>query len=210
MDITSYIDKFYEVFKSKTKHQDLLDPWKVTDNLEAIVLQELSELNKDDFNIQGDIAVHKSAIIEDFVIMKGCIIINEGCIIKSGTYLRGPVFLGENVSVGPNCEIKQTVILDNTRVAHLNYIGNSILGKDVNIEGGAILANHFNERVNKEVAVFADNKKIMTGSLKFGSLIGDNSRIGANSVLNPGTILIPGTVVGRLVHVDQLKDYDTY
>jgi acetyltransferase-like isoleucine patch superfamily enzyme len=71
-------------------------------------------------------------------------------------------------------------------------------------EAGAVLANHFNERRDKQVSVWLDGQVVPTGLTKFGALIGDGCRIGANAVTSPGTLLPPGNVVPRLGLVDQL------
>ena len=82
-----------------------------------------------------------------------------------------------------------------------------MIGSCVNIEAGAIVANHFNEKSKeeREIKVFIDNKLIETNSIKFGAIIGDNSKIGANAVLSPGTILMPNHIVGRLELVKQIE-----
>lgn len=80
--------------------------------------------------------------------MKGTIIISENCIVGANTYLRGPIFLSNSVKIGPSSEIKQSVIFDNSVIAHFNYIGNSVIGHNTNFEAGSICANHLNERQN--------------------------------------------------------------
>lgn len=118
--------------------------------------------------------------------------------------LRNGVWVGQGAHIGGSDEIKQSIIGSNSAVAHLNYIGNSIIGDDVNIEAGAVLANHHNDRDDKSVWVLIDGQKIKTGVKKFGALVGDRSRIGANGVTAPGTILKPATIVNRLELVQQI------
>jgi UDP-N-acetylglucosamine diphosphorylase / glucose-1-phosphate thymidylyltransferase / UDP-N-acetylgalactosamine diphosphorylase / glucosamine-1-phosphate N-acetyltransferase / galactosamine-1-phosphate N-acetyltransferase len=74
----------------------------------------------------------------------------------------------------------------------------------VNLEAGAVLANHLNERADRQISVSYDGNVIPTGLVKFGALVGDGCKIGANAVTSPGTLLPPGTIVPRLVLVDQL------
>jgi bifunctional N-acetylglucosamine-1-phosphate-uridyltransferase/glucosamine-1-phosphate-acetyltransferase GlmU-like protein len=102
-------------------------------------------------------------------------------------------------------EIKSSIISNNSAVAHFNFIGDSIIGENVNFEAGSITANHFNERENKEIFVKIDDNIINTQVVKFGSLIGDYSKIGANAVLSPGTILKKNSVVKRLELIEQIK-----
>lgn len=201
MNISGYIKKFYSEFP---KLRGYGNPWTITSDMVKLITLFLTELPASEFDIKNNIAIHKSATIEENVIIKEYSIIREKSIVKSGAYIRNGVYIGKEVLIGANCEVKQSIIFDKSRIAHLNYVGNSIIGEDVNLEAGAILANHFNERENKRIFVNIENSIIDTNSTKFGSLVGDNSRIGANAVLNPGTILNCNSVVGRLVHIDQI------
>jgi len=197
------IDQFINQFSSIFVNQKHLQPWKVVNNLTGI-LENLILNPVGDYNITNGVAIHKTAIIEKGVTFKDQIIISENCFVGANAYLRGPVYLGKAVKIGPGSEIKQCIIFDYSTVAHLNYIGNSIIGSFVNFEAGSICANHFNERANKLISVLFDNQIIKTDTEKFGSLVGDNSKIGANAVLSPGTILKMNSIVKRLELVDQL------
>jgi bifunctional N-acetylglucosamine-1-phosphate-uridyltransferase/glucosamine-1-phosphate-acetyltransferase GlmU-like protein len=90
-----------------------------------------------------------------------------------------------------------------TKLAHFNFVGDSVLGEAVNLEAGSIVANHRNERADKRVAFTFDGTVIDTGVEKFGALAGDRCRIGANAVIAPGAVLKPDTIVARLALVDQ-------
>jgi NDP-sugar pyrophosphorylase family protein len=113
------------------------------------------------------------------------------------------VVLGRGVRIGPGCEVKSSLVLSGTTLAHFNFVGDSIIGRDVNLEAGAVLANHWNERRDKAITVAIAGRRLVTGAVKFGAVIGDRCRIGANAVLAPGTLLPPDTVVARLQLVDQ-------
>lgn len=188
---------------------DYNNPWHIVSELERLIQSTIKKLSTDQFLIENNIAIHKSATVEDHVSIKEFTIIDENSVVKSGAYLRSGVYIGKGVSIGANSELKQSIIFNKSRIAHLNYVGNSIIGEDVNLEAGSILANHFNEFNKKEIQVLLDDMIIDTHIIKFGSLIGDYCRIGANAVLNPGTILRKSTIIGRLTHVDQLKDHST-
>jgi bifunctional N-acetylglucosamine-1-phosphate-uridyltransferase/glucosamine-1-phosphate-acetyltransferase GlmU-like protein len=90
-----------------------------------------------------------------------------------------------------------------SKAAHFNFVGDSIVGRDVNIEAGAVFANTRNEWTAKEIVCVVDGRRLRAGREKFGSLVGDGSRIGANAVLAPGTILPRESIVQRLALVDQ-------
>ncbi|MEO6175916.1 MAG: DapH/DapD/GlmU-related protein [Flavobacterium circumlabens] len=199
ISINHYVQDFSNIFKGFGDYQ----PWEITNDLKNIIEGLILTLS-DDYVITDSVAIHKSAIIEKGVTIKKPAIISANCYIGAHAYFREGVYLDENVRIGPGCEIKNSIIFSNTAIAHFNYIGNSIIGKNVNFEAGSIAANHYNERENKKISVLHDSQVIETHSEKFGSLVGDNSKIGANAVLSPGTILIKKSIVKRLELVEQM------
>jgi len=199
ININDFIKDFPLVFQG----QSHLLPWKITDDLKNIILNLIQNLN-DDFVINDGVAIHKTAIIESGAVIKSPAIIGRNCFVGANAYFREGVYLDDSVKIGPGCEIKNSIICAETAVAHFNYIGNSIIGRNVNFEAGSIAANHFNERTSKKIPVLYKSKIIETNTEKFGSLVGDNSKIGANAVLSPGTILEKGSIVKRLELVEQV------
>jgi NDP-sugar pyrophosphorylase family protein len=197
------IDHFIEDFSKTFKDLPQSEPWNITNDLKNIIEKLIFNLG-DDYTIEDNIAIHKSAIIENNVTIKKPAIIGENCYIGANAYFREGVYLDKSVKIGPGCEIKSSIICSNTAIAHFNYIGNSIVGRNINFEAGSIAANHYNERAIKKISVLHNSEIIETNSDKFGSLIGDNSRIGANAVLSPGTILIKNYIVKRLELVEQV------
>jgi NDP-sugar pyrophosphorylase family protein len=196
--VSDYIDRLAVVFPQ------LIDtePWKITEKINSIV-SEATAVSGHGFQIDGTIAIHRSAHVEKHAVIKGPAIIGAGCFIASHAYLRGGVFLDENVTIGPGCEVKTTIIFSNTTLAHFNFVGDSLLGSHVNLEAGAVIANHHNDRSEKEISIWVHGKCVPIGVQKFGALIGDSTKIGANAVLSPGTILRPNAVVKRLSLIEQ-------
>jgi NDP-sugar pyrophosphorylase family protein len=200
MDIRQFIDRFSLLFDGL---QDKM-PWEITNGLAEILLARMPQPGKE-YSVKDGVAIHNTAVIEQNVVLKGSIIIGKNCFIGANAYLRGPIFLDENINIGAGCEIKQSIIFSSTAIAHFNYVGNSIVGSNVNFEAGSVAANHYNERKDKTISVLHEGKIINTHSQKFGSLIGDHSRVGANAVLSPGTILPKNSIVKRLELIEQLK-----
>ena len=179
-------------------------PWDLCTDIVAVIERSIETLPASYIRKAPDIAVHPSATVEPGVVLKAPCIIGENCFVASYAYLRGGVWLDRNVILGPSVEVKSSVIGEGSKAAHFNFVGDSVIGRDVNIEAGAIVANYRNERADKQIVCFDGEQLIRTGRDKFGSLIGDGCRIGANAVLAPGTILKPATVVPRLALVDQI------
>jgi NDP-sugar pyrophosphorylase family protein len=188
--------------KTKFPNTDSLQPWEIINNLEEILLEIIKTLDNN-YTIENNIAIHRTATIEQGVIFKGTVIVSENCFVGANAYLRRPIFMSNSVKVGPSSEIKQSLIFDNSAIAHFNYIGNSIIGENINFEAGSVCANYFNEKFDKRIFVNHNNQIIDTKTEKFGALVGDNSKIGANAVLSPGTILEKNSIVKRLELIEQ-------
>jgi UDP-N-acetylglucosamine diphosphorylase / glucose-1-phosphate thymidylyltransferase / UDP-N-acetylgalactosamine diphosphorylase / glucosamine-1-phosphate N-acetyltransferase / galactosamine-1-phosphate N-acetyltransferase len=177
-------------------------PWHIVRDVVQLIQNKIGTLSKD-YKINGDIAIHKNAIVEPHVTFKGPIIISEGCFVGANAYLRGGVFLGPRVSIGPGCELKSSLIMADSALAHFNFVGDSIVGSGVNFEAGSIVANHHNDRDDKTIFIKENGIVVKTDVIKFGALIGDKTRIGANAVLSPGTILPVNSIVKRLELIQQ-------
>lgn len=180
-----------------------LAPWELTAQSEKRVRELLGDIDRDAFIVDGEIAVHRSAQVERGAVLKPPLIIGARCFIAAGAYLRGGCWLDADCILGPGAELKSSFVLAGTKLAHFNFVGDTVLGAGVNLEAGSIVCNYRNERDDKEIRVRQGGRLIGTGQTKFGALVGDGCRIGANAVLAPGALLAPGSVVPRLALVDQ-------
>ncbi|WP_395607607.1 LpxA family transferase [Pseudomonas sp. B22129] len=183
-----------------------LAPWALAAQAPVIVRQLLAQLPADEYVIEGDIAVHRTATVEAGALLKGPLIIGAHCFIASGSLLRGGCWLDAHCIIGPGAELKTSFVFSGSKLAHFNFVGDSVLGHGINLEAGSIVANYRNERDDKEVQVRIDGHLQRTGCDKFGALLGDQCRIGANAVLAPGAVLKPASVVGRGQVFDGEKD----
>lgn len=184
-----------------------LTPWQALSELENLIDKLLLGLDSQEYLINNKQAIHKSATIEPNAQLKGSMIIGSNCFIANGSLVRGGVILEANCTIGHCSELKTAVLFAGSKLAHLNFVGDSVIGSDVNIEGGAVIANYRNEWLDKEIQIHHKNQRIATGVLKFGALVGDHSRIGANAVIAPGAIVNPNTVIGRGEVIDQYQDF---
>lgn len=134
----------------------------------------------------------------------GKLLKGKNCRIAESALFREGVILGDNVGVGHCVELKNCLVMNNTNIAHLNYVGDSIIGSSVNISAGVILANFRLD--GKEIVVrtnknYKNHKSYKTGLIKMGAVVGDGTKVGVNSVLNPGTVLGKNCQVYPLVSV---------
>ena len=183
-----------------------LYPWELTARSGQFVAELVNCVPQADFAISDAIAIHHTARIEDGSVIKGPAVIGPDCLIASGAYVRGGTWLESDVIVGPGAELKSSYVFSGSKLAHFNFVGDSVLGRGVNLEAGSVIANRRNERADTEIRVRQDAGSTGIGARKFGALVGDDCRIGANAVVAPGALLRPGTVLGRLALLDQERD----
>jgi UDP-N-acetylglucosamine diphosphorylase / glucose-1-phosphate thymidylyltransferase / UDP-N-acetylgalactosamine diphosphorylase / glucosamine-1-phosphate N-acetyltransferase / galactosamine-1-phosphate N-acetyltransferase len=197
-DVTNYIGAW-----SNSPFANIgLAPWHIAQKAEDIVRSALADLGSE-FRMDNEFAIHRTATVEAGVVLKGPGIIGPRCLVAAGAYLRGGIYLGEDCIIGPGSELKSSFMFPRSKIAHLNFVGDSVIGSGVNIEAGAIVANYRNEFDDPSIRILHHGETIDTGVSKFGSLIGDNARIGANAVVAPGALISPGQKVGRLQLLDQ-------
>jgi NDP-sugar pyrophosphorylase family protein len=174
------------------KIENLEDLFAVFKNLEIFFKQnlkpEIKGIKVGEVYLDNNVFIDKGTVIEHGAMIKGPCHIGKNCEIRAGAYLRGNVFVDDNCVIGHSAEIKNSIILKNTHLAHFNYVGDSLLGQNVNLAGGTILANL---RFDKNPIQI---QEIKTGLKKLGAILGDNTQLGCNTVLNPGTVFKKDTI----------------
>jgi len=178
-----------------------LTPWLATSDAPTLIARMI-EMAGDDFNKSNGNAIHKTAQVEAGAVLKSPVYLGPNTMVAHGAYLRGGVWLERDAIIGPNCEVKTTYMFAGSKIAHLSFVGDSILGRGVNVEAGAMLANYRNEKADKLITFLFKGERVVTGVDKFGCLLGDNSRVGANAVIAPGALFEVGSIIKRLQLVD--------
>jgi len=102
-------------------------PWRIVGDLSER-LEALLILPGPDWILEGMLLRHRSAALHASAVLEGPVILCPGASVAVHACLRGGVFLDEGVRIGPSCEIKSTLVLRNSAIAHLNYVGNSLVG----------------------------------------------------------------------------------
>jgi NDP-sugar pyrophosphorylase family protein len=126
-------------------------------------------------------------IVEPFAYINGPAYFSEKTQVRHSAYVRGSVYTGKGAVIGHTTEVKNSIFFSEAKAAHFAYVGDSILGKNVNLGAGTKLANL--KFTKKEIVIEYEGEKYKTGLKKFGAIIGDGAQTGCNSVLQPGTLL---------------------
>ena len=147
--------------------------------------------------------IGKNVVIEPYVVFSKKVKIGNNVTIKSFSHLEG-VIIEDKVDIGPYArirpdvkiqkgarvgnfvEIKKSNIGKNSKINHLSYIGDTIVGKNVNVGAGTITCNYDGVRKNKT-------------NIKDDAFIGSNSSLVAPITINKKSIVGAGSVITKNV-----------
>ncbi len=177
--------------------------WEYLDKLEVFV-NKFDEKNSGTIEknviINGKLFLGKNSVIKSGTRIEGNVVVGKNCVIGPNAFLRKNVLIEDNCKIA-NSEIKNSIILKNSNIPHFSYVGDSILGENVNFGAGTKIANlRFD---NKNINVAIEGKKINSKRRKLGALIGHNTKTGINSGINCGIIIgnnqkiFPGKIVSK-------------
>lgn len=125
--------------------------------------------------IGADTVVHPNCVIEDAEV-------GPDCRVGPFSRLRPEARLAAHAHIGNFVEIKKSEIGAGSKVNHLAYVGDSTVGKDVNIGAGSITANY--DGANKHRTLIEDNASIGSNCVLVAPVkIGAGATIGAGSVI---------------------------
>tara|TARA_Y100000590_G_scaffold95523_1_gene108447 strand:+ start:3593 stop:4210 length:618 start_codon:yes stop_codon:yes gene_type:complete len=151
----------------------------------------------------SDTKIGSNVVIEPYVVISKNVKIGNNVTISSFSHLNG-VIIDNNVNIGPYArirpgaiiksgskignfvEIKKSVIGKNSKVNHLSYIGDTNIGKKVNIGAGTITCNY-------------DGFKKSKTNIKDKVLVGSNSSLVAPVTLGESSVIGAGSVITKNV-----------
>ncbi len=136
---------------------------------------------------KGPVHVEEGATIEPHVHLIGPCLIEANATIRSHAYVREYTWMMAGSLLGHASESKHTLFFPGAKAPHFNYVGDSILGSNVNLGAGVKLSNLRND--GQSIGIWLDGVRRETGLRKFGAILGDDVQLGCNAVTNPGTVL---------------------
>ncbi len=140
-----------------------------------------------DADLRGGVVIESGVTVESGVVIEGPAIVRSGADIGPNAYIRGSTLVGENCHVGHGVEIKNSVLMSGANVPHLSYVGDSLLGPDVNFGAGTQVANLRHDGTDVKQTVKGD--RVSTGRRKYGVVAGPGAKTGINTSLTPGVVL---------------------
>ena len=140
--------------------------------------------------IGSNVKIGNNVIIKSFSHLESCKVENK---VEVGPYarIRPKTILKEGSKIGNFVEIKKSTIGKKSKVNHLSYIGDSNLGKKVNIGAGTITCNY-------------DGVKKSKTKIKDEVFVGSNSSLVAPITINKKSIVGAGSVITKNVSQNSL------
>ena len=178
---------------------DLGYPWNVLDANHFLMKSYQQATIANTVKFEGNVTINGPVQIKDDVVIGSGSIINGPCYIGPGTYIGNNVLVRKNTSIGSKCvigfgvELRNCVLFDNVNVGRLSFIGDSVIGEQVEIGSGIMTVN--NLMTGETVQVTINERSVDSGLVKLGAFIGDRTRVGASNTLAPGTIISSGQFV---------------
>ncbi len=183
-------------------------PWEILVSLKTRMAALLEEVGPslpadlpDSAVIKGAVHIEEGALIEENTFIAGPTYIAAGAEVRFGAYIRGDVYVGAEAVVGHDTEVKHSLLLPGAKAAHFAYVGDSILGRDVNLGAGTKCANVRVDMSKEGLVVRIEGRSYQTGIRKFGAILGNGVSLGCNSVTNPGTLVGRDTLVYSLANL---------
>ncbi len=146
--------------------------------------------------------------VEPGATLRGNVTVGRGSIVRSGAYIVGPVLIGEDCDIGPNCyirpatslgnsvrignavEVKNSAIMSGSKIGHLSYVGDSVIGEKCNFGAGTVCSNLRHDKGN--IKSFIKGEKVDSGRRKLGVIMGESVMTGINTSIYPGTVIESG------------------
>jgi bifunctional UDP-N-acetylglucosamine pyrophosphorylase/glucosamine-1-phosphate N-acetyltransferase len=142
----------------------------------------------------GDVVVETGATVRSGAVVEGPTLVQSGAEVGPNAYVRGASLVGPAASVGHAVEVKNSVLMAGATASHLSYIGDSVLGRDVNLGAGTVVANLRHD--DEPVELTVKGERVSTGRRKFGVVLGDRVKTGIDTSLNAGVTLSAGAMTG--------------
>ncbi|MBF0465739.1 MAG: bifunctional UDP-N-acetylglucosamine diphosphorylase/glucosamine-1-phosphate N-acetyltransferase GlmU [Nitrospirae bacterium] len=137
-----------------------------------------------DVVLEDDVVIKDSTLIEDSKIL-------TGSAIGPFAHIRPGSTIGPKGKIGNFVEVKNSTIGYNSKASHLTYIGDSELGKDINVGAGTITCNYDGIKKHKTV-------------IKDGVFVGSGTQLVAPVTINKNAVIAAGSTITKDVPEDAL------
>lgn len=144
--------------------------------------------------IETDVSIGRDTVIYPFTVINSGVVIGKNCEVGPFSHLRSGTVLADYAEVGNFTETKKTHLGRHSKAKHLSYLGDAIIGDDVNIGAGTITANYDGKK--KHQTVIEDGASTGSGTILVAPVkMGKNAETGAGAVVPKGKNVPDNTTV---------------
>lgn len=182
---------------------DVERPWDVlAANRMVMDTWEEAQISRDatiegNVTFRGPVRIAANSVIKSGVILVGPCYIGPGCYVGNNTLVRNYTSLGARSIIGYGVELKNCVLFGNSDVGRLSFVGDSVLGENVDLGSGTMTINESTD--GSPVRVDLHGESLDSGLDKLGAFIGDDVKIGASHTIAAGTVIPAGAVIPHRV-----------
>ena len=167
--------------------------------------------------LSKDTKFGKNVIIEPYVVIGLNVVIGNNVIIKSFSHIEKAIIknnieigpfarirpdstIDDNSKIGNFVEVKKSYIGKNSKINHLSYVGDTKIGKKVNLGAGTITCNYDGKKKSKTIIednVFVGSNTSLVAPIKIGS----------NSIIGAGSAITKNVGSNKLLLQEQIKRF---
>jgi UDP-N-acetylglucosamine diphosphorylase/glucosamine-1-phosphate N-acetyltransferase len=169
---------------------DVGRPWELLDAQEVLLAdleRDVQGTVADGATLEGPVVVEDGATVRTGSVIEGPVVVQSGATVGPNAYVRGSTVLMPGAKAGTHVEVKNSILMENAAVPHLSYVGDSVLGQDVNLGAGTTVANLRHDDANVRMGV--KGSRVDTGRRKLGVVVADGVKTGIDTSLNAGVKL---------------------
>ncbi len=175
---------------------DVAYPWDILRANEIIMNSWRSAHIAGSVRFMGDVRIEGPVYIEDDVEIRSGTIVIGPSYIGAGSFIGNNVLIRKYTSIGPESaigygvELKNCILFGKTKIGRLSFIGDSVMGHNVDIGSGTMTVNR--ELDGETIKTRVNEKLTDTRLSKLGAFVGDDVNIGASNTILAGTIIKSG------------------
>lgn len=147
--------------------------------------------------IGEDVTIGEDTIVHPFTVIEGKVSIGKRCEVGPYAHIRNNTILRDGVEIGNFVEVKASTLDEHVKAKHLTYLGDTTIGRKVNVGAGTITANYDGKK--KSQTVIGEGAFIGSGTILIAPVrVGKDAVTGAGAVVTRGHDVPDGSVVAGI------------
>lgn len=143
--------------------------------------------------IDSHVKIGEDTVIKPFTVIDHDVVIGRNCVIGPFAHLRPGTRIDDAVEIGNFAEVSRSTVGTGTFMKHFSFLGDAMVGRNVNIGAGTVTANFDGKDKNRTVigdGAFIGSDSILVAPVK----VGKKAMTGAGSVVTKGKVIPDGKI----------------